>query len=623
MSGQAIFLSYASQDADAARRICDALRAAGLEVWFDQSELRGGDAWDANIRKQIKECALFVPIISANTNSREEGYFRREWNLAVNRMLDMDEHRTFLLPVLLAGVSERDALVPDKFRERQWTRITDDVSIQAFAARVKLLCDGGLTASVNAAPSGDAAVTTASHPSAPPAPPRRKWLTLGLGAATFAGAGVAFSLWKPWRAFTQAGGASSGPGDPQLKRAGELIDSFGGLASDVSLAEDIVKNALAARPTDADATVMMARIQVYTLQRGFDRSEDRYALAKQFTERALAIAPNDPDAMAATAMYLRQRNVDLPRARKLIDDAIALNPNVARHHRLRGSLAGSRPGVTYAEIVATAKATVEKFPNDALAYHDLGLIFQIQGRFTEAAPAFERAVELGPVPSSITALANIKLWVEGDLAGMKATLDRTPEKHRTSQRVVLGYFTYGLMGVEADVGLAALRAVPAKWIRDLVYTGPTALLIGELLLSQRKTELAQLRFEEAFAELRKQMQASPLDPVNAWLEPFLLMRTGRVKEARARNAIFFGELKRPYGMRLSSYWWTFDDIPNNLQFGERVKAIELMREAAIKAAEKRVMRNAMRLDPRMAPFRNDPEIVKILAEPAAERVAKP
>ena len=82
---QAIFLSYASQDAEAARRICDALRAVGLEVWFDQSELRGGDAWDASIRKQIKECVLFVPIISANTNAREEGYFRLEWKLAVDR----------------------------------------------------------------------------------------------------------------------------------------------------------------------------------------------------------------------------------------------------------------------------------------------------------------------------------------------------------------------------------------------------------------------------------------------------------------------------------------------------------------------------------------------------------
>ena len=72
-ASQAIFLSYASQDADAARCIGDALRAAGLEVWFDQSELRGGDAWDASIRKQIKECALFVPMISASTNARSEG----------------------------------------------------------------------------------------------------------------------------------------------------------------------------------------------------------------------------------------------------------------------------------------------------------------------------------------------------------------------------------------------------------------------------------------------------------------------------------------------------------------------------------------------------------------------
>ncbi len=42
----AVFLSYASQDAEPARKICDTLGAAGIEVWFDQSELRGGNAWD-------------------------------------------------------------------------------------------------------------------------------------------------------------------------------------------------------------------------------------------------------------------------------------------------------------------------------------------------------------------------------------------------------------------------------------------------------------------------------------------------------------------------------------------------------------------------------------------------
>ena len=65
----AVFLSYASQDAEAAKRICEALRTAGVEVWFDQSELVGGDAWDQKIRKQIKESALFVPIIARRRNA--------------------------------------------------------------------------------------------------------------------------------------------------------------------------------------------------------------------------------------------------------------------------------------------------------------------------------------------------------------------------------------------------------------------------------------------------------------------------------------------------------------------------------------------------------------------------
>ena len=62
---RAVFISYSSDDVEAAQRIATALHEAGIEVWFDRSELRGGDAWDQNIRRQIKECVLFMPIISA------------------------------------------------------------------------------------------------------------------------------------------------------------------------------------------------------------------------------------------------------------------------------------------------------------------------------------------------------------------------------------------------------------------------------------------------------------------------------------------------------------------------------------------------------------------------------
>ena len=73
---RAIFISYAHEDAGAARKIADALRAFGLEVWFDSDELRGGDQWDAKIRRQIKACDLFLPIVSQTTQNRREAYFR-------------------------------------------------------------------------------------------------------------------------------------------------------------------------------------------------------------------------------------------------------------------------------------------------------------------------------------------------------------------------------------------------------------------------------------------------------------------------------------------------------------------------------------------------------------------
>ncbi len=79
---KAIFISYAHEDADAARKIADALRAFGLEVWFDANELRGGDQWDAKIRRQIKACGLFLPVVSGTTQNRREAYFRLEWKLA-------------------------------------------------------------------------------------------------------------------------------------------------------------------------------------------------------------------------------------------------------------------------------------------------------------------------------------------------------------------------------------------------------------------------------------------------------------------------------------------------------------------------------------------------------------
>lgn len=136
---KAVFLSYAREDAEHARRIADALRAFGLEVWFDQNELRGGDSWDQKIRGQIRACALFIPIISARTQERTEGYFRREWKLAVDRLQDMAGGVAFIVPVVIDETREDDALVPDEFMRVQWTRLAHGVPTPEFVQQVTRL----------------------------------------------------------------------------------------------------------------------------------------------------------------------------------------------------------------------------------------------------------------------------------------------------------------------------------------------------------------------------------------------------------------------------------------------------------------------------------------------------
>ena len=148
----AVFLSYASEDAEAAAHIAQALCDAGVEVWFDKSELRGGDAWDRMIRRQIRECTLFVPIISEHSQARREGYFRLEWDLADQRTHLMGRSRAFVVPVCLDATLEKEADVPDSFAAVQWTRLPAGETPPAFVDRVRRLLSGEAPATIRAPP---------------------------------------------------------------------------------------------------------------------------------------------------------------------------------------------------------------------------------------------------------------------------------------------------------------------------------------------------------------------------------------------------------------------------------------------------------------------------------------
>jgi hypothetical protein len=170
-----IFISYASQDRTAARLLRDALAAAGLEVWYDENELGGGDAWDQKIRRQIRECTYFMPVVSAQTEARREGYFRREWRLAVDRSHDMADDVMFLIPVVIDATAESGARVPEKFLTLQWLRLPGGAATPALTALAGRLARGDHLAPAPARPASAAARASlpprplAAEP--PPGPP--------------------------------------------------------------------------------------------------------------------------------------------------------------------------------------------------------------------------------------------------------------------------------------------------------------------------------------------------------------------------------------------------------------------------------------------------------------------
>src|SRR6202030_2617901 len=64
-----------------------------------------------------------MPLVSAQTEARREGYFRREWRLAVERTLDMADDHQFLLPVVIDATGQSGPRVPEKFFAIQWRRV--------------------------------------------------------------------------------------------------------------------------------------------------------------------------------------------------------------------------------------------------------------------------------------------------------------------------------------------------------------------------------------------------------------------------------------------------------------------------------------------------------------------
>lgn len=97
-SGPTVFVSYASEDVEGARRLAHSLAALGFaDVWLDKRKLIAGDDWSDRIDEAIEHCDFFMPVLSRQADQRREGVFWEEWRKAAKRAMRVND--AFLLPV--------------------------------------------------------------------------------------------------------------------------------------------------------------------------------------------------------------------------------------------------------------------------------------------------------------------------------------------------------------------------------------------------------------------------------------------------------------------------------------------------------------------------------------------
>jgi len=519
----AVFLSYASQDADGVRRLCETLRAAGVEVWFDQEGgLEHGDEWDAKIRRQIKECVLFVPVISTTTQGRPEGYFRLEWELAAERAMSIASGVPFILPVVIDATREPDALVPDRFRKVQWMRLPGGVvSPEAQARFLKLWSHRSGAFSPLPTREGDGAPTQLA-----PAARKRRGFAYALAAAAIAiGAwGIGRRRDHPASAASPAAAPATAPsaGEPAAQaqelanRARAIYDAIGFTRADLAVAEQLAGQATVVDPDSAYAWAVRARAHAAYIQRFWAYDENVSAETETFAKRALALDASQPEALTALAFVLDRAGAE-GQAEAYLRRALAVSPGDSPISRLLGQVI-SRAGRPQ-EGVALLQDLVKRDPSDVLARYDLALMYVNDVRIARAGAAnlraalaqLDAAMAIAPTDGILLMKARIVIASHGDVGTARALIDRLSVAGRTEDRAVYVAMWCGLLGRDPDRVRAASALTFLDYFEDRSVDRPKAW--GDALAERiaGREGLARIHWQTAEAVLRKRLQDHPTD----------------------------------------------------------------------------------------------------------------
>jgi hypothetical protein len=96
-----VYVSCSRGDLPAAERLATTLDRAGLDVWFDRNPEPQGFRYERRIRQYLRECDLFIPLLSPELDKQPGAFFRKEWEWAVERAEILGDRMRFILPLAI------------------------------------------------------------------------------------------------------------------------------------------------------------------------------------------------------------------------------------------------------------------------------------------------------------------------------------------------------------------------------------------------------------------------------------------------------------------------------------------------------------------------------------------
>jgi hypothetical protein len=92
-----VFISYAREDLEVAKRLYNYLKAVGLEPWLDRESLLPGQKWKGAIKDAIQNCRYFIPLLSSNS-VEGRGFVQRELKEALEVLDEFPSNDIFVIP---------------------------------------------------------------------------------------------------------------------------------------------------------------------------------------------------------------------------------------------------------------------------------------------------------------------------------------------------------------------------------------------------------------------------------------------------------------------------------------------------------------------------------------------